>query len=233
MTADSIRNTRRPEGRWVSRALIACGVAGLVVAAIGIGATVWANGRIGELRSEAHLTVTRVANTMEIAASVLVGASSTARSFGGTADQAAEAVSAAVLTTAEVRSDLSALEAQLRSVSFLGATPLSSSADAVGRIVASMEGLDAELSLVAEGLEGNRDALAGNGSSLRELADSTRELARRLGPSVGLDAIADVQQVIAITLLMLSAWSIVPAAGALALGLWLRRGLERPPVPGA
>jgi hypothetical protein len=114
-------------------------------------------------------------------------------------------------------------------VSFLGATPLSSSADAVGRIVTSMEGLDAELTLVAEGLKANRDALAGNGSSLRELADSTRGLARGLGPSSGLDSIADVQQVIAVTLLLLSAWSIVPAAGALALGLWLRRGLDRPP----
>lgn len=229
MTAGSRTFAARPEGRWLSRGLIAYGLVGLVVATIGVGATIWANGRIAELRSEAHLTVTRVANTMEIAASVLVGASSTARSFSGTANQAAEAVSAAVLTTAEARSDLSALETQLRSVSFLGATPLSSSADAVGRIVTSMEGLDAELVLVAEGLEANRDALAGNGSSLRELADSTRGLARGLGPSIGLDTIADVQQVIAVTLLMFAAWSIVPAAGALALGLWLRRGLERPP----
>jgi hypothetical protein len=137
-------------------------------------------------------------------------------------------VSAAVLTTAEVRSDLSALEAQLRSVSFLGATPLSSSADAVGRIVTSMEGLDAELALVVDGLEGNADALDGNASSLRELADSTRALATRLGPSVGLDSSTDAQQVIVWTLLLLSAWSIVPAAGSLALGLWLRRGLGQP-----
>ena len=230
MTAGSSHLRARPGGRWVSLALIAGGIVGLVVATIGVGATIWANGRIAELRSEAHLTVTRVANTMEIAASVLVGASTTARSFSGTANQAAEAVSAAVLTTAEARSDLSALETQLRSVNFLGATPLSSSADAVGRIVTSMEGLDAELTLVAEGLEANRDALAGNGSSLRELADSTRELARGLGPSFGLDSIADIQQVMAVTLLLLSAWSIVPAAGTLALGLWLRRGLERSPV---
>jgi transposase-like protein len=229
MTAGSSQLRARPGSRWVSLALIAGGIVGLVVAVSGIAATAWANGRIGELRSEAQLTVTRVANTMEIAASVLLGASSTAQSFSGTAGQAAEAVSAAVLTTAEVQSDLSALEAQLRSVNIFGATPLSSSADAVGRIVTSMEGLDAELSLVAEGLEGNADALAGNASSLSELANSTRALAKRLGPSAGVDAFAEVQQVMAMTLLMLSAWSIVPAAGALALGLWLRRGLDRPP----
>jgi hypothetical protein len=229
MTAGSSRLRARPGGRWVSLALITGGMVGLVVAAIGIGATVWANGRIGELRDEAHLTATRLANTMELAASVLLGASSTAQSFSGTADQAAEAVSAAVITTAEVRSDLSSLEAQLRSVNIFGATPLSSSADAVGRIVTSMEGLDAELALVGEDLGGNADALAGNASSLRELADSTRALAKRLGPSLGLDSFTDVQRVLAMTLLMFSAWSIVPAAGALALGLWLRRGLDRPP----
>jgi hypothetical protein len=229
MRSDSSPFAARPGGHWVSRALIAFGIVGLVVAALGIGATVWTNGRIGELRDEAHLTATRLANTMELAASVLVGGSSTARSFSGTADQAAQAVAAAVITTAEVRSDLSALEAQLRSVSFLGATPLSSSADAVGRIVTSMEGLDAEISLIGADLEGNADALAGNASSLRELADSTRALATRLGPSIGLDPFTDVQQVIALTLLMFSAWSIVPAAGSLALGLWLRRGLDRPP----
>jgi hypothetical protein len=219
----------RPGGRWVSLALIMGGILGLVVAVIGVGATIWANGRIGDLRDDAHLTVARMANTMEIAASVLVGASSTARSFSGTADQAAEAVSAAVLTTAEVRSDLSALEAQLRSVNILGATPLSSSADAVRRIVTGMEGLDAELALVGEGLEDNAGALAGNASSLRELADGTRALATRLDPSLGLDPFTDVQRVLAWTLLMLAAWSIVPAAALLALGLWLRRGLDRPP----
>lgn len=210
-----------------SRGLIAYGIIGLVVAAIGFGAVVWVNGRISDLRSEAEATVARLATTMELAATVLRGASTTAESFSGTAGRSAQAVSSAVLTTIEVRSDLSAVEAQLRSVSFLGATPLSSSADAVGRIVASMEGLDTQLSLLADSLEGNRDALAGNASSLSELADSTDAVARRLGPRVGQDSLGDVQQVIAITLLMFAAWSFVPAVGALVLGLWLRRELGR------
>jgi hypothetical protein len=229
MTVGSSHLRPRPGGRWISLALIAGGIVGLVVATIGVGATIWANGRIGELRDEAHLTTTRLANTMELAASVLLGASSTAQSFSGTADQAAKAVSAAVLTTAEVQSDLSALEAQLRSVNIFGATPLSSSADAVGRIVAGMEGLDAELALVGDGLEGNAEALAGNASSLSELANSIRALAERLGPSPELDALIDVQRILAITLLIVAAWLTVPAAGALVLGMWLRPGLDRPP----
>lgn len=211
----------------LSRGLIAYGIIGLVVAAIGFGAMVWVNGRISDLRVEAEVTATRLATTVGLAATVLRGASTTARSFSETLDQAAEAVSAAAPTMTETRSDLSALEAQLRSVNILGATPLSSPADAVGRIAVSLEGLDTQLSLIAIDLRGNRDALAANAASLNQLGDSTRALGTRLGPSVGQDAFGEVQQVIAIALLMFAAWSFVPAVGALALGVWLRRELGR------
>ena len=80
----------------------------------------------------------------------------------------------------------------------------------------------------ADDLAGNRDGLAANVASLSGLADSTAALAARLGASHGPDSLGDVQQVIAITLLMFAVWSFVPAFGALALGLWLRRELARP-----
>jgi hypothetical protein len=211
----------------LSRGLIAYGIIGLIVATIGFGAIVWVNGRISYLRGEAEVTAARLATTMELAAMVLRGASTTAQSFSGTVDQAAEAVSSAAPTMTETRSELSALEEQLRSVNILGATPFSSPADAVGRIAASMEGLDAQLSLIADDLKGNRDALADNATSLNELGDSTKALAARLGPGVGQDSLGDVQQVIAITLLMFAAWSFVPAVGTLVLGMWLRRALGR------
>ncbi len=211
----------------LSRGLIAYGIIGLAVAAVGLGATVWVNGRISDLRSEAEMTTARLGATMELAATVLRGASTTATSFSGTVDQAAEAVSAVAPTMTETRSDLSALEAQLRSVNILGATPLSSPADAVGRIAAKMEGLDTQLSLIADSLKGNRDALTANAASLSKLGDSTDAFAARLGPSLGQDAFGEAQQVSAITLLLFATWSFVPAVGALALGVWLRRELVR------
>ncbi len=229
MTAIRTPGVLDPRGgvRRLSHGLIAYGVVGLVVAAIGFGAMVWVNGRISTLRADAEASVARAATTMEVAATVLRGASTTARSFSGTADQTRQAVSAAVATVSEARSDLSALEAQLRSVSILGATPLASSADAVGRITASMDGLEAQIPVVADSLQGSRDALARNASALSELADSTAALAARLGPGVGQDSFGDVQQVIAMTLLMFAAWSCVPAVGALGLGVWLRGELAR------
>ena len=61
----------------MSRGLIVYGIIGLVVTAIGFGALVWANGRISNLRGEAQATVARLATTMEVAAYVLHGASTT------------------------------------------------------------------------------------------------------------------------------------------------------------
>ncbi len=229
MTAIRAPGVLDPRGgvRRLSQGLIAYGVVGLVVAAIGFGAMVWVNGRISTLRADAEASVARAAATMDLAATVLRGASTTAQSFSGTADQARQAVSAAVVTVSEARSDLSALEAQLRSVSIFGATPLASSADAVGRIVASMDGLESQIPVVADSLAGNRDALARNAAALSELAGSTAALAARLGSDVGQDSFGDVQQVIAITLLMFAAWSCVPAVGALGVGAWLRGELDR------
>lgn len=212
---------------WLSRALIAYGLVGLIVAAVGFGATVWVNGRISSLRSDAEATVAQAANTIQLSAALLRGASTTVQSFSETADQARQAVSAVTVTITEVQSGLSSVEAQLRSVNIFGATPLSSSADAVGRIAASMDGLDTQIPLVADGLGGNRDALAANAASLSKLADSTAALATSLSTRDGRDSLGDVQQVIAMTMLMFAVWSFVPAVGALALGLWLRRELAR------
>jgi hypothetical protein len=213
--------------RLLGRGLIAYGIVGLVVAAIGFGALVWVNGRVSILRGDVAATLSQEANTMELAAKVLRDASTTAQSFTVTVDQSSQAVSSAADTITEVHSDLGALEAQLRSVSILGATPLSSSADAVGRIGSSIGGLDTRLSLIADSLDGNRAALAANATSLGQLGDISEALAARLGSGAIDDSLGDLQRLISVTLLVVAAWSVVPAVGALVLGTWLRGDLGR------
>jgi hypothetical protein len=209
-----------------SRGLIAYGIVGLVVAAIGLGALIWVNGRVNALRNDVDATLVQKKTTVELAASVLRGAATTAQSFSVTLDQSSHGVASAAVTLAEVRADLVALEGQLRSVSILGATPLSTSADAVGRIATSMEGLEMRVSLIADSLNGDRQALAGNAATLGQLADATHALAERLGSGVVEDSLGDLQQLIAVTLLVLAIWSAVPAVGALVLGVWLGRELR-------
>lgn len=212
--------------RRLSRGLIAYGIVALIVAAIAFGTTVWANGRLGNLRDTVGASVDEMAASMERSAEALHDAARTATTFSSALDQGAAAMPAVSQQIGAVRTDLAALEDQLRSVSIFGATPLSTAADAVGRIAVSLGGLDTQLQLAAVALAANGDALASNSTSLARLGDSAAALATRLRSGVIEDSFGDVQLVIVLVLLAFTALSVVPAVGALALGIWLQRELE-------
>ena len=214
--------------RHLGTGLIAYGAFGLVVAAISVGTVLWVNDRVGVVRAEVETTLTQEAAVIGLAASVLHDAATTAQSFTVTIEQSTLAVASSAGTIGELHSGLAALEMQLRSVNILGATPLSSSADAVGRIVTSIDGLDTRLSLTADSLQGNRIALAANATSLEQLADSTEALAERMRTDARADTLGEIQRITSLTLIVVAAWSAVPALGALVLGIWLRRKLGGP-----
>ncbi|MEX1170097.1 MAG: hypothetical protein WEE50_08155 [Chloroflexota bacterium] len=211
--------------RRLGTGLIAYGLIGLVVATIGFGGLVLVNGRFSAIRHEVEATLAQRATTMRLAARVLRDAATTAQSFTVTLDQSSRAVSSLVGTIVEVRSDLNAVEAQLRSFNILGATPLSAAADDIGRIATSMDGLDARFSLIADSLDGDRVALAATARSLGQLADNSDVLATRLDSGLIGDSLGDIQRIMSVTLLVLTIWLLVPALGALGLGIWLRRTL--------
>lgn len=221
-----LRGLRDGLGR-LSRGLIAYGIIGLVVAMIGFGALIWVNGRISSLGDRIDVTVGELATTLERTATVLHDASTTAGMFTVTLDRSVEALNSTADSIAGVRSRLEDLEGLFRAVNILGVTPLGAAADAVGGI-ATIEGVDTRLSPIADSLDASGDALARNATSLGQLGDSTAALAARLRSGVIEDSVADVQMVIFVTLLVFTAWAVVPAAGALALGIWLRRMLRRP-----
>ena len=221
-----LRDMREGLGR-LSRGLIVYGLIGIVVAAIGFGALVWVNGRLSSLGDKVEVTVGELATTMEHTAAVLHDASTTARTFSVTLDRSAEALDSAATSIAGVRSNLEALESLFRAVNILGATPLGGAADAVGGIANAIEGLDTRLSAIAASLNTNKDALAQNATSLGQLGDSTAALAARLRSGAIEESVTDVRMVIAVTMFVFTAWAVVPAIGALVLGLWLRRVLGR------
>lgn len=225
--ADPTPGIRGGLGR-LSTGLIAYGVVGLIVCAIGLGAIVWINGRVDALADRVDTSVESLATTIERTAQALEDASSTADSFTGTLDTTAEAVTAAAATIKGVRSNLETLEGVLRAVNILGVSPLGPAGDAVGGIANAIEGLDTRLSAVGDDLGSNRDALAANADSLGKLADSTAAAAARLRSGVVEASLDDVQAVLVVVLLVFTAWSAVPAAGAIVFGVWLRRELARP-----
>lgn len=216
--------------RWLARGLIAYGIVGLVASAIGIAALVWAVGRIGSLSGEAEAVAARVTATIDLTAAALSDAARTARSFGATLDQSAQAVSSAATTLTTVETELAAFEDQLRAVTIFGLSPLGQPADAVGRVKASLDGLDTRLSLAADDLRGNQGQLATSAESLTGLADSTTALRAQLASTIDPAAYADLKAAVVAVLVVWAAWALIPAIGAIGVGLMLRRELGRPAV---
>ncbi len=196
---------------------------------IGLGVLVCVNGRIETLADRVETSVEELATTLDRTAVALDDASTTADSFTVTIDNSEEAVYAAANTIMSVRTNLETLESVLRAVNILGVSPLGPAADAVGGIANAIEGLDTRLSAIGDSLDGNSDALAANATSLGRLADSTAAAAERLRSGVIEDSLDDVHLVIIVVLLMMLAWTAVPAVGALVFGVWLRRELARRP----
>ncbi len=228
---ESVLLDRRSWDR-LSRGLIGYGLAALSVGLLWLGALLWVNTRIGGLRDDVQATVPRVTSTAELTAKALREGASTAASFRTRLQESAAALSSSAATITVVRADLSAFEGQLRSVSILGSRPLASPADAVGRIAASMDGLDSQLSRIADGLRMDQDTLAANAASLGELGASADRLAGSLAGSLAVTSIQglfdDVQLILTLTLVLCAASAIMPAVSALWLGLGLRRQLGRP-----
>ena len=211
----------------LSRGLIAYGIVGLVVAVLGLGVLAYVNTRIDAAGDRVETSVAQLATTLDRTATALHDASTTAQTFTTTLARTEEAVSAAADTIIGVRTNHETLESVLRAVSIVGVSPLGPAADAVGGIASSIEGLDSRLTAIADGLVANGDALAANATSLGQLGDSMETTAERLRSGVVEDSLADVHLIIVLTLLVLTAWTAVPAIGALAFGIWLRRELER------
>ncbi|MDH5244480.1 MAG: hypothetical protein OEX05_11140 [Chloroflexota bacterium] len=211
----------------LSRGLIIYGIVGLIVACLGLAALAFVNSRIDAAAERVEASVDQLATTLDRTATALHDASTTAQTFTVTIDRTEESVSAAADTIIGVRTSLESLEGVLRTVNILGLTPLGPASDAVGTIADAIEGLDSRLTGIADSLAANQGALDANASSLGQLGDSLEATADRLRSGIVEESLADVNLVILTMLLVLTAWTMVPALGALALGWWLRRNLGR------
>jgi hypothetical protein len=220
----------RSAWRRLSAGLIGYGLVALVIGLLWLGTLLWANGRAMGVRDEILASMPPLTRSAELTARALREGATTATSFRTSLDQSAAALVSSAATITTVRSDLSAFEAQLRSVSILGARPLASPADAVGRIAAGMDGLDTKLGLIADSLGTGQDALAANATSLAALGERADALAISLAVTDVRQAFEDIQLLLIMGVLLCAASALLPAVGALGLGLWLRRllGAARP-----
>lgn len=211
--------------RRLSTGLIAYGLVGLTVAVLGLAALGWSAGRVSGLADKVDAEVTQLAVTLDRTADTLRDAGTSAISFAVTLERTPPSVRQAAQTIRNLRPNLRAIESQLASINILGTQPLGGPAQLFGQMATDMEGLDTRLDQIATDLETDRDALLGNAESLAELGDRTALLAERVRSGFIQDGLDDLRIVLVVMILVFVGWTAVPAAGALAFGLWLRHAL--------
>ncbi len=211
--------------RAISRLLIGYGAVGLVAAAIGIAFLIIGLVRVNALGSRVGGDFGGVATVLERTATVLDDAATTARGFGVTVDGSTAALSTSAEDIRAIVPRLRDLETQANAVNVLGSQPLAPLGGLFGQIAGQLDDLDERLDTVSTSLGTNRAALDTNAGSLADLATETRTLADRLGEDTLTAAIDDARWLLVALLVVGSVGAIVPAGGALAAGLWLRRRL--------
>ena len=213
--------------RRLSTGLIVYGFAGLVVALLGLVALGWTSGRVAGLADRLDGEVTQLAITLDRTADTLHAAGSSAVTFAVTLERTPPSVRQTAETIRNLRPNLQAIESQLSSISILGNRPLADAARLFGEMASDLQGLDTRLDLIADDLMTDRDALLRNADSLDELGDRTAVMAERVRTGFIQGSLEDLRLVLVLTILVFAGWTAVPAIGALALGLWLRRTLFR------
>jgi small-conductance mechanosensitive channel len=218
--------------RRLSTGLIAYGAAGLAVALLGLVALAWTAGRVSSLADRVDAEVGQLATTLDRTAETLQSAGVSAVTFAVTLERTPPSVRQAAETIRNLRPNLQAIEAQLASISILGNQPLAGPARLFGEMARDLAGLDTRLDLIADDLVTDRDALLRNADSLEALGARTTLLADRIRTGFIQDGLDDLRAVLLMTILVFVGWTAVPAIGALALGVWLRRTLGVDPSLG-
>ena len=218
-TPRSLRSGQRRLATW----LIAYGVIGIALAIVAAIALGWAGGRLTAVGDRVDTQIASVVETLDRTSTALGDAGTSATSFSVTMERTPPVVRQTAQAIADVRADLRAAEGQFSQIELLGRRPLGGVAEAFGRMATNLEGLDAQLDLIATDLESNRAALLANASSLSALGERLGLVAEDLRGGVVEDGFSDLRTSATVLAIVLLVWMTVPALGALWLGWWLRR----------
>jgi hypothetical protein len=219
-----------PGLRRLATGLIAYGVIGLFVAVVGLVALTRTADRLGTVAGGLSGEVERLGRILDRTAVALDGAASTADGFSATVDRTGPTVRRAASAVAAIGPRLRQLEAEANGIAILGTRPLAGIGGLFGEIAVQIDGLDAELTAIADQLTANQDSLADNAASLGRLAGEVRSLEERLTSEGVVEGFDDVEGLVLLALGLFVAWSALPALAALGLGIWLRRLLVPRPV---
>jgi methyl-accepting chemotaxis protein len=213
----------------LSRGLLVYGVAGIIVAVVAIAALAAGLGRVASLSDALRGDTTGISETLLQTADVIDRAASTSDEFGATIDRTTAALGTVGTDIRDIVPRLQAIESQANSITILGSAPLAPLAGLFGDIAGQLGDVQTQLDAVSGSLSSNRDSLSTTAASLTKLATQTRDLSRKLGGDSVPNALDDARWLFVAVLGVAALGAAMPALGALALGLWLRRELDLRP----
>jgi len=219
-TALSTDSTRR-----IANALVYYGVAGLVLAAIGLVILLVAAWRLNGVTDRVEVVADRMLATLDRTADLLDAAVVTVDDVASTLDAAdpmLDRVAGALTTTV---ASLRGLQESAAAVSILGAQPLGGLANRFGQVADSLDGLDVELATFADDLASDAGSLRLNGESLAALAGELHRLHNELSDGLIADTFGAMRFLFVALLAFLIAVAALPATAALWIGRRMRSEL--------
>jgi methyl-accepting chemotaxis protein len=209
----------------LSRWLVVYGVVGLVVAVVAVGALAAGLSRVAGLSDALRGDANGISETLLRTADVIESAASTSDEFGRTIDRTTAALGTVGTDIRDIVPRLHAIETQANAITILGSAPLAPVAGLFGDIARQLADVQTQLDAVSASLGSNRGSLSTTAASLTKLATQTRDLSTKLGGDSVPNALDDARWLFVAVLGVAALGAAMPAVGALALGLWLRREL--------
>ncbi len=214
-----------PRLRRLARWLVAYGVIGLIVAVVAVAALAAGAGRVTSLSDTLRGNVNGISETLVRTADVIDRAATTSDDFGLTIDRTTAALGTVGTDIRDIVPRLQAIQAQAGAINILGSQPLAPLATLFGEIAGQLGDVQTQLDAVSASLATNRASLSATAGSLTKLAGQLRILSNQLGRDAVANALDDARWLFVAVLGVAALGAAMPAIGALALGLWMRREL--------
>ena len=216
--------------RRIARALVYYGVAGLVLAAIGLLVLLGAAWRLNGVSDRVEATADRMLATLDRTADLLDAAVVTVDDVASTLDAADPMLDRVATSLTTTVASLRGLQEAAAAVQILGAQPLGGLANRFGQVADSLDGLDVELATFAEDLASDAESLRLNAESLAALAGELHGLHTELSDGLIADTFGAVRFLFFALLAFLTTVAALPAAAALWIGLRIRSEVGSAPA---
>jgi hypothetical protein len=215
----------------IGSALYYYGVAGLILAIVGLAVVLAAGWRLSSVADRFQAQASQVVVLLDRTATALDDATGTVDDVASTIDSAdpmIQRVANAVTTTV---TSLRGMQDAAGSVSILGANPLGGLANRFGQVADALDGIDTDLAAFGKDLASDANSLRTNTESLASLSAQLHAIHDQLTGELIADTLGAIRLMFIAVVAFLMAVAVLPAASALWIGRRIRSELRPEPAP--